>query len=216
MSARFGSRWILLISGYFFVLMKLLCFCSLIGIIWFLLASCCYYEWKVIVYDTFGCRFPNTYLLVGCCNDETTHKYKGKTVMTDAERYESLRHCKCVPFVTCFLRFVSFSFGGMWILFWLLVDVHVKWHVVLLWTLHVTALWGDWISDGGWYLILVRLDDWIFASLPFFFWHGGSRWFKICFDCRWVDEVIPDAPWVINQEFLDKHNIDFVAHDALP
>ncbi|KAK9041170.1 hypothetical protein V6N11_016285 [Hibiscus sabdariffa] len=70
--------------------------------------------------------FPNTYLLVGCCNDETTHKYKGKTVMTEAERYESLRHCK------------------------------------------------------------------------------------------WVDEVIPDAPWVINQEFLDKHNIDYVAHDSLP
>ncbi|KAH7296018.1 hypothetical protein KP509_26G004200 [Ceratopteris richardii] len=34
--------------------------------------------------------------------------------------------------------------------------------------------------------------------------------------CKWVDEVIPDAPWVINQEFLDKHQIDFVAHDALP
>jgi choline-phosphate cytidylyltransferase len=70
--------------------------------------------------------FPNTYLLVGCCNDETTHKYKGKTVMTEAERYESLRHCK------------------------------------------------------------------------------------------WVDEVIPDVPWVINQEFIDKHKIDYVAHDALP
>ncbi|XP_068302761.1 choline-phosphate cytidylyltransferase 2-like [Pyrus communis] len=70
--------------------------------------------------------FPNTYLLVGCCNDETTHKFKGKTVMTESERYESLRHCK------------------------------------------------------------------------------------------WVDEVIPDAPWVINQEFLDKHEIDFVAHDSLP
>ncbi|XP_062106997.1 choline-phosphate cytidylyltransferase 2 [Humulus lupulus] len=70
--------------------------------------------------------FPNTYLLVGCCNDETTHKYKGKTVMTEAERYESLRHCK------------------------------------------------------------------------------------------WVDEVIPDAPWVITQEFLDKHKIDYVAHDSLP
>ncbi|KAJ4895310.1 Choline-phosphate cytidylyltransferase 1 [Raphanus sativus] len=70
--------------------------------------------------------FPNTYLLVGCCNDETTHKYKGKTVMNDQERYESLRHCK------------------------------------------------------------------------------------------WVDEVIPDAPWVINQEFLDKHRIAYVAHDALP
>jgi choline-phosphate cytidylyltransferase len=70
--------------------------------------------------------FPNTYLLVGCCNDETTHKYKGKTVMTEAERYESLRHCK------------------------------------------------------------------------------------------WVDEVIPDAPWVLNQEFMDKHKIDYVAHDSLP
>ncbi|XP_042415848.1 choline-phosphate cytidylyltransferase 2-like [Zingiber officinale] len=70
--------------------------------------------------------FPNTYLLVGCCNDEITHKYKGKTVMTESERYESLRHCK------------------------------------------------------------------------------------------WVDEVIPDAPWVITQEFLDKHKIDYVAHDSLP
>ncbi|KAJ4907265.1 Choline-phosphate cytidylyltransferase 1 [Raphanus sativus] len=70
--------------------------------------------------------FPNTYLLVGCCNDETTHKYKGRTVMTAEERYESLRHCK------------------------------------------------------------------------------------------WVDEVIPDAPWVINQEFLDSNRIDYVAHDSLP
>ncbi|KAM7500392.1 hypothetical protein LguiA_024806 [Lonicera macranthoides] len=70
--------------------------------------------------------FPNTYLLVGCCNDEVTHKYKGKTVMTDKERYESLRHC------------------------------------------------------------------------------------------RWVDEVIPDAPWVVTIDFLDQHQIDFVAHDSLP
>ncbi|XP_059625136.1 choline-phosphate cytidylyltransferase 2 isoform X2 [Cornus florida] len=70
--------------------------------------------------------FPNTYLLVGCCSDEITHKYKGKTVMTESERYESLRHCK------------------------------------------------------------------------------------------WVDEVIPDAPWVITPEFLDEHNIDYVAHDSLP
>nr|KAJ0199122.1 hypothetical protein LSAT_V11C600305240 [Lactuca sativa] len=70
--------------------------------------------------------FPNTYLLVGCCNDEVTHSLKGKTVMTDKERYESLRHCK------------------------------------------------------------------------------------------WVDEVIPDAPWVLTQEFIDKHQIDYVAHDSLP
>ncbi|CAL0308451.1 unnamed protein product [Lupinus luteus] len=70
--------------------------------------------------------FSNTYLLVGCCSDAVTYKYKGKTVMTEDERYESLRHCK------------------------------------------------------------------------------------------WVDEVIPDAPWVCNQEFLDKHKIDYVAHDSLP
>ncbi|TIB39959.1 hypothetical protein E3P86_00900 [Wallemia ichthyophaga] len=33
---------------------------------------------------------------------------------------------------------------------------------------------------------------------------------------RWVDEVIEDAPWVINQAFLDHHKIDFVAHDGEP
>lgn len=70
--------------------------------------------------------FPHTKLVVGCCNDELTHKYKGKTVMTEDERYESLRHCK------------------------------------------------------------------------------------------WVDEIIMDAPWVITEEFLDAHDIDYVAHDALP
>eukprot|EP00898_Chlorokybus_atmophyticus_P001766 jgi/Chlat1/2590/Chrsp178S02494 len=59
-------------------------------------------------------------------SDALTRKYKGKTVMTEQERYESLRHCK------------------------------------------------------------------------------------------WVDEVVEDAPWVITQEFLDEHQIDFVCHDALP
>eukprot|EP00164_Ancoracysta_twista_P000920 GFYU01001208.1.p1 GENE.GFYU01001208.1~~GFYU01001208.1.p1 ORF type:complete len:365 (-),score=114.00 GFYU01001208.1:1402-2496(-) len=69
---------------------------------------------------------PNAQLVVGSCSDEMTHTYKGRTVMTDVERYESLRHCK------------------------------------------------------------------------------------------WVDEVITDAPWVVTQEFLDEHKIDYVAHDALP
>ncbi|KAH0451129.1 hypothetical protein IEQ34_018428 [Dendrobium chrysotoxum] len=81
--------------------------------------------------------FPNTYLLVGCCNDDLTYRYKGKTVMTQSERYESLRHCST--------------------------------------------------------------EDNATFSQP-----------------RWVDEVIPDAPWVITREFLDKHEIDYVAHDSLP
>jgi len=34
--------------------------------------------------------------------------------------------------------------------------------------------------------------------------------------CKWVDEVIPEAPWVLDQAFLDEHKIDYVAHDEDP
>jgi choline-phosphate cytidylyltransferase len=34
--------------------------------------------------------------------------------------------------------------------------------------------------------------------------------------CKWVDEVIEDCPWIVTPEFLDRHKIDFVAHDDLP
>lgn len=34
--------------------------------------------------------------------------------------------------------------------------------------------------------------------------------------CRWVDEVIADAPWCVTTDFLEKHRIDYVAHDNLP
>ncbi|XP_042907511.1 choline-phosphate cytidylyltransferase B isoform X5 [Parasteatoda tepidariorum] len=60
------------------------------------------------------------------CSDFLTHQHKGKTVMTDEERYEAVRHC------------------------------------------------------------------------------------------RYVDEVYRDAPWVLDDKFLEDNKIDFVAHDDLP
>lgn len=35
-------------------------------------------------------------------------------------------------------------------------------------------------------------------------------------NCRWVDEVVEDAPWVIDDNFMNKLQIDYVAHDELP
>ena len=69
--------------------------------------------------------FPNVYLLVGVCNDELTYSKKGRTVMNERERAESLRHC------------------------------------------------------------------------------------------RWVDEVIEDAPWVICEAFLQKHQVHAHARDEI-
>ena len=34
--------------------------------------------------------------------------------------------------------------------------------------------------------------------------------------CRYVDEVVVDAPWTLDNEFLELHKIDFVAHDDAP
>lgn len=34
--------------------------------------------------------------------------------------------------------------------------------------------------------------------------------------CRWVDEVVPEAPWIIDAEFLERFQIDYVAHDEDP
>lgn len=35
-------------------------------------------------------------------------------------------------------------------------------------------------------------------------------------NCRWVDEVLEDAPWVVDQKLLDALQIDYVAHDEEP
>ncbi|KAI0007931.1 choline-phosphate cytidylyltransferase [Xylariaceae sp. FL0662B] len=34
--------------------------------------------------------------------------------------------------------------------------------------------------------------------------------------CKWVDEVVENCPWIVTPEFLDKYQIDYVAHDDLP
>ncbi|KAI1502644.1 hypothetical protein F5X99DRAFT_155131 [Biscogniauxia marginata] len=70
--------------------------------------------------------FDNVYLLVGVTGDEETHQRKGLTVLSGAERAETVRHCK------------------------------------------------------------------------------------------WVDEVIESCPWIVTPEFLEKHQIDYVAHDDIP
>lgn len=34
--------------------------------------------------------------------------------------------------------------------------------------------------------------------------------------CRYVDEIVRDAPWTLTDDFLEKNQIDFVAHDDEP
>ncbi|KAL2144542.1 hypothetical protein VTI28DRAFT_8955 [Corynascus sepedonium] len=34
--------------------------------------------------------------------------------------------------------------------------------------------------------------------------------------CKWVDEVIENCPWIVTPEFLEQHQIDYVAHDDIP
>lgn len=45
---------------------------------------------------------------------------------------------------------------------------------------------------------------------------SGSERAETVRHCKWVDEVLPNCPWIVTPEFLEKHQIDYVAHDDLP
>lgn len=34
--------------------------------------------------------------------------------------------------------------------------------------------------------------------------------------CRYVDEIVRDAPWEVDEAYVAKHKIDFIAHDDIP
>jgi choline-phosphate cytidylyltransferase len=71
-------------------------------------------------------QFPKCHLIAGVCNDQDTKLYKRTTIMSNAERCETLRHIK------------------------------------------------------------------------------------------WVDQIIPNSPWIITEEFMATHLIDLVCHDPKP
>lgn len=45
---------------------------------------------------------------------------------------------------------------------------------------------------------------------------SGSERAETVRHCKWVDEVIENCPWIVTPDFLEKHQIDYVAHDDIP
>lgn len=34
--------------------------------------------------------------------------------------------------------------------------------------------------------------------------------------CKYIDKILTNIPWIITQEFIDKHSIDYICHDGNP
>ena len=34
--------------------------------------------------------------------------------------------------------------------------------------------------------------------------------------CKYIDGIINDIPWIIDEQFVNKHSIDYICHDPLP
>ncbi|KDR78372.1 hypothetical protein GALMADRAFT_245524 [Galerina marginata CBS 339.88] len=61
-------------------------------------------------------------------------------------------------------------------------------------------------------LVGVNSDEQVWSHKARTVMHHAER-LEAARHCRWVDEVVAEAPWVIDEAFMNKYEIDYVAHD---